>query len=77
MKGALCYIIQETKDSPLYLCAIDHENGECHRFPISVAVASRLGKECSAAVHSAITGYSEQHAFREVAGLLSKKFGET
>lgn len=72
----ICYVIQEKKDSPLYLCVLDRDTQEFHRFPISVGNASRLAMECSAAVNSAISGYSQKHAFAEVAAVLSKKFAE-
>jgi hypothetical protein len=55
---------------------MDRDAGQFHRFPISVANVSRLVAEGSSIVHSAITGYSEKHAFHEVAAVLSKKFGE-
>lgn len=73
-RGAICYLIQELKDSPVYLCVMDPESG-FHRFPIGVAAASRLASECSAVVQSAISGYSQKHAFQEVAKVLSQKFG--
>jgi hypothetical protein len=72
----LCYFIQETKDSPVYLCVRDFAEGGFYRFPVSVSNISRLASEGCAIVHSAITGYSEKHAFQEVAAVLSKKFGE-
>lgn len=74
--GAICYILQAHKDSPLYLCVLDREREQFHRFPISIAAASRLNAESSAAIHSAITGYSDKHAFQEVAAVLSKRFAE-
>lgn len=74
--GTLCYFLQATKDSPIYLCVMDRDAEQFHRFPVSVSNISRLVSEGSAAIHSAITGYSEKHAFQEVAALLSKKFGD-
>lgn len=74
--GAICYILQETKDSPLYLCIMDRENEQFHKFAISVGAASRLAQECSAVVHSAISGYSQKHTFQEVVAVLSKRLGE-
>jgi len=72
-RGALCYLIQEHKNSPVYLCVNDEHTG-FHRFPISVAAASRLAHECAGVVNAAISGYSDKHAFQEVAALLQKKF---
>ena len=75
-KGATCYILQAFKDAPLYLCVMDHETSQFHKFPISVATASRLAVEGTDAVHAAITGYSQKHAFQEVAAELSIRFRE-
>lgn len=73
---ALCYTMQATKDSPLYLCVMDKEKEQFHTFAISVSTASRLAHECSLVVHSAISGYSQRHAFQEVARELSRRFRE-
>lgn len=73
-RGATCYIVQAHKDAPVYLCVKD--TGAYHTFPMSVGGCSRLAKECSAVVHSAISGFSEVHAHQEIGKLLSEKFGE-
>lgn len=74
-KGSLCYLIQETKESPVYLCVMDEAFG-FHKFPLSVATCSRLSHECSGVVEAAISGYSQKHAFAEVAKVLSERFTE-
>lgn len=71
-KPAICYIVQENRNAPLYLSVMDQENGQYHMFPLSVNGAARLGYECSAAVHLAISGHSLTHSFREVAAVLQK-----
>lgn len=73
-RGALCYLIQETKESPLYMCVMDYETEKFHRFNMSVAGCSRLAHECSGVINAAISGFSDNHAFQDVAKLLSEKF---
>lgn len=74
--GAICYIVQATKESPVYLCVMDRDRQQFHTFPVTVANLSRLTYECSAIVNAAISGYSDKHAYSEIAQVLSQRFAD-
>jgi hypothetical protein len=73
--GTICYIVQQTVGAPLSLCVMDRDKEQYHVFPISLANASRLAAECSAAVNSALGGVSDKHAVQDIAKVLSGEWG--
>jgi hypothetical protein len=47
----LAYILQANKETPIYLCVMNDETKQFHKFEISPLVASRLAAECAAIVN--------------------------
>ena len=67
------YLLQETNDAPVVLCAVDHENNGFHRFPLSVQNAARLASECSAYVAASHGTPNPKFALNEITAVLSNK----
>lgn len=67
------YLLQETKGSSVYLCAIDHENNGFHRVPLSVQNAARLASECAAFVAESHGTPNPKFALQEITALALRK----
>jgi len=68
------YLLQETRDAPVSLCAIDHESGLFHKFHLSVQNAARLASECSAFVADSHGTPNLKFATKEITAALSSKW---
>jgi len=68
------YLLQETNDAPVVLCAIDHESNNFHKFPLSVQNAARLASECSAYVAASHGTPNPKFALNEITAVLSNKW---
>ena len=68
------YLLQETNDAPVVLCAIDPENNGFYRFPLSVQNAARLASECSAYVAASHGTPNPKFALQEITSVLSNKW---
>lgn len=58
-EGVIAYTIQETGASPIYLCIMDEDNGQFHRFQLSQLACSRLAYECSGYVNRTLGGFNK------------------
>lgn len=67
------YLLQETKESPVSLCAIDHERNEFHKFELTVQNAARLASECAAFVADQHGTPNLKFAVKEITALAIRK----
>jgi hypothetical protein len=54
------------------LAVMDQGKEEYHLFPFSIVNAARLNAECSAYLHSHITGFDDKRAAKEIGEEMSR-----
>lgn len=54
----LAYILHANDEAPIYLCIMDDETKQFHKFEINALVASRLAAECALVVNKHLGGYN-------------------
>lgn len=57
---SLAYILQASKDAPIYLCVQDDETKQFHRIEVDPLVCSRLAAECAAVVNDHLGVYRQK-----------------
>lgn len=73
--SCIIYVVQANRGEPAMLAVMDQGKGEHHLFPFSIVNAARLNAECSAYLHSHLTGYDDKRAAREISAEMSRLQG--